>query len=68
MKHIKYIIIEGNRIELNAVFPNWWNESALCYDTEGNEYEVPLDEIKEESQKMGEELNLPPSALCIYLF
>ena len=48
MKHIKYIIIEGNRIELNAEFPNWWNESALCYDTEGNEYEVPLDEIKEE--------------------
>ncbi len=45
---MKYIIIEGNRIELNAVFPNWWNESALCYDMEGNEYIVTLDEIREE--------------------
>lgn len=45
---MKYIIIEGNRIELTAVFPNWWNESALCYDTEGNEYVVPLSEIREE--------------------
>ena len=45
---MQYIIIEGNRIELNAVFPNWWNEYALCYDNEGNEYIVPVSEIKEE--------------------
>ena len=46
---MQYIIIEGNRIELNAVFPNLWNESALCYDKEGNEYEVLMSDIKEEN-------------------
>lgn len=47
---MQYIIIEENRIELTAVFPNWWNESALCYDTEGNEYVVPLSEINEDAE------------------
>lgn len=46
---MKYIIKEEKRIELKAVFPNWWNEYALCYDTEGNEYEVLISEIKEEN-------------------
>lgn len=47
---MQYIIIEGKRIELNAVFPNWWNESALCYDKEGNEYIVLVSEIKEDAE------------------
>ena len=46
---MKYIINDNERIELISVFPNWWNEYALCYDKEGNEYELPLSEIKEEN-------------------
>lgn len=44
---MKYIIYNNERIELNVVLPNWWNESALCYDKEGNEYILPLSEIIE---------------------